>query len=581
MPHETDIIATITAAVVAGAIAGHLAALVRMPPVLGFLLAGVAVGPFTPGPIADSSIANQLAEFGIILLMFGVGIHFSLRDMRVVLRIVLPAATAQVIILALLVAGLLSLWGWGLGTGLLMGVAISIASTVIVVHAFDRRGERDSMHGRVAVGWLVIEDLLTVLVLILVPLLAVEGSERSLMTIVEAVGLGIAEVVVLSIGLLVIGARVVPRLLLLTARLNSRELRLVTVLALALGIAYGAATFFDVSFALGAFLAGLVVSEADVSHQAAADALPLQDAFSALFFVSVGMLFDPGFLLEEPVLVVVIVLLILVAKPAVSQLLLSALHFPERPALLISASRAQIGEFSFILASLGLAEGIFDEDQVSLILAGSIISILLNPWMFSGAERLAPHVPTRLRLVRLPFRPFAIERGSEAHMRGHAIVLGGGRVGQLIISELRQRDIPVIVVDYHRNVVEAMRAAGIPAVYGDVANPSLMRYLDLPNARALVVAISDEIAARLTVERAHILAPDLPVVVRTHTDSERAYLGALPNTEAVMGERELAIEMASYVLSQFGLSQEELFVVRQDLRSRPEESTKVASLSDV
>ncbi len=580
MPHETDIIATLAAAVVAAAIAGHIAALLRMPPILGFLLAGVAVGPFTPGPIADTGIANQLAEFGIILLMFGVGIHFSLKDLRAILRIVLPAATAQVILMGFLVAGLLSLWGWSLGTGLLMGIAISIASTVIVVHAFDRRGELDSLHGRVAVGWLVIEDLLTVLVLILVPLLAADDGGRSLMTILEAVGIGIAEVVALSVGLLVIGMRVVPRLLLLTARLNSRELRLVTVLALALGIAYGAAELFDVSFALGAFLAGLVVSEADISHQAAADALPLQDAFAALFFVSVGMLFDPAFLLDEPVLVIVVVLLIVLAKPLVTQLLLSALHFPDRPGLLISASRAQIGEFSFILASVGLAEGIFNDDQVSLILAGSIISILLNPLMFSGVGRVANHIPMPLP-VRLPFRPFHIEPAPQSEMRGHAIVLGGGRVGALIIAELRHLDIPVIVVDFHRDVVEALRASGISSIYSDVANPQLMRHLDLPHARVLVVAISDEIAARLFVERVREITPDLPIVVRTHTETERAHLDALPYTEAVMGERELAIEMTSYALRQFGLSSDELEEVEEELRHLEEDETTIASLADV
>jgi K+:H+ antiporter len=579
MPHETDIIATVTAAVVAAAIGGHIAALLRMPPILGFLLAGVAVGPFTPGPIADSGIANQLAEFGIILLMFGVGIHFSLKDLRAILRIVLPAATVQLVLVAVLVAGVLSLWGWGLGPGLLMGVAVSIASTVIVVHAFDRRGERDSLHGRVAVGWLVIEDLLTVLVLILVPLLASGDGGRSLMTIVQAVGLGIAEVVLLSVGLLVIGMRVVPRLLLLTARLNSRELRLVTVLALALGIGYGAATIFDVSFALGAFLAGLVVSEADISHQAAADALPLQDAFAALFFVSVGMLFDPGFLLEEPVLVIVIVLLIVIVKPIVTQLLLSVLHFPERPGLLISASRSQIGEFSFILAGVGLAEGIFNDDQVSLILAGSIISILLNPAMFAGVGRFAQHIPMRLP-VRLPFKPFHIEPAPDTSMRGHAIVLGGGRVGAQITAELRHLDLPVIVVDFHRNVVETMRASGIPSVYGDVANPVLMSHLDLPHARVLIVAITDEFAARLFVERAREIMPELPIVVRTHNETERAYLDGLPFTEAVMGERELAIEMGSYALRQFGFPLEELDAVEQELRHLPEEETVIVSLSD-
>lgn len=579
MPHETDILATLTAAVVAAAIAGHIAAMLRMPPILGFLLAGVAVGPFTPGPIADAGIANQLAEFGIILLMFGVGIHFSIKDLRSILRIVLPAATTGVVVLGLLVAGLLSLWGWSFGTGLLMGIAISIASTVIVVHTFDRRGELDSLHGRVAVGWLVIEDLLTVLVLILVPLLAIEGDGRSLMTIAEAVGIGIAKVVLLSVGLIVIGMRVVPRLLLLTARLNSRELRLLTVLALALGIAYGAAEFFDVSFALGAFLAGLVVSEADISHQAAADALPLQDAFAALFFVSVGMLFDPGFLLEEPVLVIVVVLLIVLAKPLVTQILLSALHFPDRPGLLISASRAQIGEFSFILASVALAEGVFNDDQVSLILAGSIISILLSPLMFAGVGRIADHIPMPLP-VRLPFRPFHIEPAPESTMRGHAIVLGGGRVGSLIIAELRHLGIPVIVVDFHRDVVESLRASGISSVYGDVANPELTRYLDLPHAQVLVVAISDEIASRLFIERVRETTPDLPVVVRTHSETERVYLNTLPFTEAVMGERELAIEMASYVLRQFGFQLDELNAVEQELRRLREDETKIASLAD-
>ena len=570
MPHETEIIATLTAAVVAAAIGGHLAALLRMPPILGFLLAGVAVGPFTPGPTADFDIANQLAEFGIILLMFGVGIHFSLKDLRAILRVVLPAATAQVIILAVLVAGLLSFWGWGLGPGLLMGVAISIASTVIVVHAFDRRGELDSLHGRVAVGWLVVEDLLTVLVLILVPLLAAGDGGQSLTSIAEAVGLGIAEVALLSVGLVVIGMRIVPRLLLLTARLNSRELRLMTVLALALGIAYGAGTIFHVSFALGAFLAGLVVSEADISHQAAADALPLQDAFAALFFVSVGMLFDPGFLLEEPVLVIVVVILIVLAKPLVTQLLLTVLHFPERPGLLISASRAQIGEFSFILATVGLAEGIFDDSQVSLILAGSIISILLNPLMFSGAARTARYLRGPLP-IRLPFRPFHIEPSAEVGLRGHAVVLGGGRVGALIIAELRQLDIPMIVVDFHRDVVDALRSSGVPCIYGDAANPQLMRHLDLSHARVVVVAISDELAARLFVERARESTPELPIVVRTHNEAERSDLDALPFTEAVMGERELAIEMASYALRQFGLPLADVDAVAQEFRHLPEE----------
>ncbi len=577
MPHETDIIATLAVAVVAGAIGGHIAAFLRMPPILGFLLAGVAVGPFTPGPTADSSVAAQLAEFGIILLMFGVGIHFSLRDLLSVLRIVLPASLSGTVIITVLVAGLMSIAGWGLGTGLLMGLAVSIASTVIVVHAFERRGELDSLHGRVAVGWLVMEDLLTVLVLILVPLLATSAGDQSMLTIGEALGLGILKVVLLSVGMIVIGARVVPQLLLMTARLNSRELRLVTVLALALGIGYGAALFFDVSFALGAFLAGLVVSEAEVSHQAAADALPLQDAFAVLFFVSVGMLFDPRFLIEEPLLVIAIVLLIVIVKPVVTQVLLSALHFPDRPGLLISASRAQIGEFSFILGTLGLAEGIFNDDQANLILAGAIISILLSPLMFASASRISMRVTGPLPL-RLPIRPFHIEPVLKEGLSGHVIIIGGGRVGSLIIQEMLELEIPVLVVDYHREIIENLRASGVPAIYGDAANPLLLRYLDIEHARVFVIAIADEIAARLSVERVHGIRPDLPLVVRTHTEHERAYLDNLPYTEAVMAERELAVEMTSFALRQFGLSLGDLDAVEQDLRSRTEEETVIAAI---
>ncbi|HLT18706.1 MAG TPA: cation:proton antiporter [Thermomicrobiales bacterium] len=568
MFHDTDIIATLTVAVVAATIGGHLAALVRMPPILGFLLAGVAVGPFTPGPTADSSVANQLAEFGIILLMFGVGIHFSLRDLRAVLRIVVPAALAQTLLVTLLVAGLMSFWGWGWGTGLLMGLAISIASTVIVVHAFDQRGERDSLHGRVAIGWLVIEDLLTVFILILVPLLASQGvGNSSAEEIGEAVGVGMAQVVTFSAGMMLIGNRVAPQLLLLTARLNSRELRLVTVLALALGVGYGASTLFDVSYALGAFLAGLVVSEAEISHQAAADALPLQDAFAALFFVSVGMLFDPRFLLEEPVLVAVVVLLIVVAKPVITQLLLSALRFPDRPGLLISASRAQIGEFSFILGSIGMAEGLINDGQMSLILAGSIISIVLSPLIFNSAGRISMRITGGLSL-RLPGREFTLEPAPHSALHEHAVILGGGRVGGLIITEMLELEIPVIVADYRRDVIDRLRAAGVPVIYGDVANPQLLRHLHLECARVLVVAISDELAARLAVERARQIRPDLPIVVRTHTEHERLYLDNLPYTEAVMGEREMAVEMASFALRQFGLSLGELDAVEQDMRSR-------------
>lgn len=560
----------------AAAIMGHLVTLVRLPPIVGFLVAGVIIGPATPGPIADLEIAGQLAELGVILLMFGVGIHFSVRDLLDVQSIALPGACIQ----AALMTGIVILatrgLGWSLGSGLLVGLALAIASTVIVVHSLTERNEINTLHGRIAVGWLIVEDLITVFVLVLVPAISGAGNDGGISELSIAILLTLGKIALLSVVMIVVGTRIVPRLLIFSARTGSRELFLLTTLAIALGIAYISATVFDVSLALGAFLAGLVVSEADLSHQAAADALPFQDAFAVLFFVSVGMLLEPEYILEEPVLTIFAVVLIVAVKPLLTWILLVILRFPSGPGLTIAASRAQIGEFSFILASLGLSVGVLDNDHVNLILVGSIISILISPYAFNVSEFLQHWLQARPELIQRIDRPeplhlTGVDGEEEPQFRRHAVLMGYGRVGSVIGEALRRRGFSLVVVEQNRRIVDELREQGIPVINGDASNPLLLEQLNLPRARVLIVALSDPIAARLAVERARKLAPNLPIVVRTHSEAERHYYNQLGNGEAVIGERELAIEMARFALHRFGVPTLEIQAILRGIRFREEE----------
>ena len=580
MDHEPVLISTIAIGLTAAFIGGLIARHVRLPAIVGYIVAGVVIGPFTPGFIADTDIALELAELGVILLMFGVGIQFSIRELLAVRSIAIPGAIIQTI-----VSGLFGMWlgsalGWSLGGGLVLGLAISIASTVVLLRALTDRTELETPQGRIAVGWLIVEDLLAVLLLVLLPTIAPilvsagtgEPVQLGVATLAP-VALALAKAVGFAVVMIVVGARVVPWLLIVVAREGSRELFTLGVLAIALGIAFVASSVFGVSLALGAFLAGLVVSESDMSHQAAADALPLRDAFAVLFFVSVGMLLDPRFLLANPLPVLAVVGLIVGMKAMTKFVIVTVAGYPTRVALTVAAGLAQIGEFSFIVGTVGRALDLLPDDGFQLIVAGALLSITINPLVL----RLIDPIEARLRanpaLANLSQRRSGalgtLDKETQQGLRLHAIVCGYGRVGQMIGPALERRGFRYVVVTQQRNEVDRLRARGIPAVYGDAANPDVMEIAQIEHARLIVVATSDPQETRLIVERAHALHPGIDIVVRTHSDAEAAHLRALGGkVQAVHGERELAVQMARYALRRFGVSATEAEAIAQGLRGR-------------
>jgi CPA2 family monovalent cation:H+ antiporter-2 len=564
MPHETALIATISIALAFAFVGGFVATRLRLPAIVGYLLAGVAVGPFTPGFVADLELAPQLAEIGVILLMFGVGIHFSLRDLLAVRAVAVPGAVGQSAAATAVAAALALWWDWSLEAGLVLGLAISVASTVVLLRALLERDVLDSIHGRIAVGWLLVEDLFTVLALVLLPALAVQSATETPgglaapvagRNLLVALGLTLGKVAFLVVLMLFVGARVVPWLLVQVSRTGSRELFTLAVLAVALGVAFGSAVLFGVSFALGAFLAGMVVGESDLSHQAAEDALPLRDAFAVLFFVSVGMLFDPSFLLASPGRVLAVLLMIVVAKPLVAFLLVAALGYPVRTGLIVAAGLAQIGEFSFILAELGRSLGLLPDEGHSLILAGALLSITLNPLLFRAIEpiesRLERH-PRALGLLQWRAAPVEPDAGrADKPPRGHAVLCGYGRAGRPIAEALEAHGVPYLVVEQDRHEVEQLRRRGITALHGDAADNTLVAHMGLADARLLVIAIPDPIATRHLVEEARRQKSDMAIVARTHSEEERAHLSE-QQVDAVLAERELALAMARRALEHIG-----------------------------
>jgi CPA2 family monovalent cation:H+ antiporter-2 len=544
---------------------GLMARRIGLPPLVGYLLAGVAVGPFTPGFVGDTDLAGELAEVGIILLMFGVGLHFSPRDLLAVRKISLPGAMVQIAVATAMGAGLVHSWGWSWGAGLVFGLALSVASTVVLLRALEERGILASADGRIAVGWLIVEDLAMVLALVLLPALASllggVGEEVTQHDLLISLAVTLTKVLVFFALMFVVGRRAVPWLLVRVARTGSRELFTLGVLSIAVGIAFGAAALFGVSFALGAFFAGVVVNESDINHQAAADALPFQDAFAVLFFVSVGMLFDPGVLVAQPLRVLTVVLIIMVGKSIAALAIVLVFRYPIRTALIVAASLAQIGEFSFILAKLGISLKLLPADGPSLLLAGALLSISLNPLVFASLDPLSRWIQARPRLRARLERP----AGSLAELplaldplslRDHVVLIGHGRVGGLVADTLGRLEIPYVVVEQNREAVEALRRRGLPALYGDATRPGILEHVHLESAHLLVVATPDPVQARMIVEIAARVNPRLDTVVRTHSDAERDYLEGKGVGKAVVGERELALGIVRYTLGRFGLSQD-------------------------
>jgi monovalent cation:H+ antiporter-2, CPA2 family len=558
MPHNVSLISTIAVGFGLALIFGFLAVRIKVPPLVGYLLAGIVIGPSTPGFVADVDLAGQLAEIGVMLLMLGVGLHFSLADLLAVRRIAIPGAILQIAVATALGMGVAAMWGWGLGASLVFGLCLSVASTVVLLRALESRGVLESVNGRIAVGWLVVEDLAMVLVLVLLPplagLLGGQAHAPSEHGLWATLGITFAKVAAFIALMLVVGRRLFPKLLWLVAKTGSRELFTLCVVAAAVGVAYASAKLFDVSFALGAFFAGMMMRESEFSHRAADESLPLRDAFSVLFFVSVGMLFDPRVLLDEPLKVLVVVAIIMVGKTLAAVGLVLAFRYPMNSALTVGASLAQIGEFSFILAGLGVALGLLPVAGQSLILAGALISIALNSLLFAAIDPLQTWLRARSPLARrLEQRddPLA-ELPTSVHasfLSGQVVLVGYGRLGQRIAQALDAQGVPYVVAEQQRELVEQLRARNVPAVIGDATDPAVLVQAHIAQAGMLVITTPDTFNARKMVETARTLNPPIEVVVHTHSEDDAALLTREQMGRVFIGKQELASGMAAHVLS--------------------------------
>ncbi|HWU60649.1 MAG TPA: YbaL family putative K(+) efflux transporter [Ensifer sp.] len=571
MPHATPLISTLVGGFVLAFILGAIAHRFRLPPLVGYLVAGILVGPYTPGFVADQNLAPELAEIGVILLMFGVGLHFSLKDLLSVRVIAVPGAIVQIAFATLLGWGMGHLMGWSTGGSLVFGLALSVASTVVLLKALQERRMVETAKGRIAVGWLIVEDLAMVLALVLIPAVASVGNGERLVdplavALVEMSGwdIGIGGLIALTLlkvalfvaVMLVFGRKVIPAILHRIAHTGSRELFRLGVLAIALGVAFGASQLFGVSLALGAFFAGMVLSESELSHSAARESLPLRDAFSVLFFVSVGMLFDPTILLREPLAILATVFIIVIGKSAAAFLIVILFRKSVATALTISASLAQIGEFSFILAELGVGLKLLPEEGRDFILAGAIISIVLNPLMFYLTERLRPRfedVAARRLARKTPqvetAEPVeAVEQTLDAEEDtrtpvphdGHCVLVGYGRVGRIVAANLKTAKIPFVVIEESDRLVSDLHADGIDAIAGHAASAGLLSLANIARARSLVVAIPDAFEAGNIVESAKKMNSRLLVIARAHSDAEVEHLTGLGADTVIMGEREIA-----------------------------------------
>ena len=557
MPHSVSLINTIAAGLGLALVLGFLAARVRLPALVGYLLAGVIIGPFTPGFVADAEIAAQLAEIGVMLLMFGVGLHFSLDDLLAVRKIAVPGALVQIAVATLMGGSLALWWDWPLGAALVFGLALSVASTVVLLRALESLGLLDTYTGRIAVGWLVVEDLAMVLVLVLLPPLAstlggsADGADAS--AIWTTLGVTLLQVGGFVVLMLVVGRRAFPWILWQVARTNSRELFTLCVVAAAVSIAFASAALFGVSFALGAFFAGMVMRESEFSQRAAEESLPLRDAFAVLFFVSVGMLFNPAVLIDRPLQVLAVVLVIVVGKSIAACVLVLAFRYPLNTALTVSASLAQIGEFSFILVGLGVSLKLLPAEGQSLILAGALISIATNPLWFSLIAPLQKWLHAHSSFARsLEARdePLAeLPATTEARYLSRQVVLVGyGRVGRRIAAALTAHHIPFVVADQNRELVEKLRAEGVAAVWGDASDPSVLIQAHIARARVLVIATPDAMNVRQMIETARTLNPAIETVIRSHNEDEARLLTQEAAVTVFLGEHELAQAMAHDVV---------------------------------
>jgi monovalent cation:H+ antiporter-2, CPA2 family len=560
MPHHTPLISTIVVGLVLAFLLGAIANRLRASPLVGYLLAGVLVGPFTPGFVADQGLANDLAEIGVILLMFGVGLHFTLEDLLSVRAIAIPGAVAQIAVATLLGMVLSYFLGWNIGAGLIFGLALSVASTVVLLKALQERRLVETERGRIAVGWLVVEDFAMVLTLVMLPAVAnaLKGSAgASFADAIIPIFITLAKVAAFVAFMLIIGKRVIPWTLHYVAHTGSRELFRLSVLAIALGVAYGASTLFDVSFALGAFFAGMILSESELSQRAANESLPLRDAFAVLFFVSVGMLFDPMILIREFLPVLATVLIIVFGKSLAAFLIVRFFGYSTSTALTISASLAQIGEFSFILAGLGVGLALLPERARDLILAGAIVSILLNPLLFAWLDWYLARKPAgdagKPDESSPPAEP-AREPIPATKLNDHVVLVGHGRVGSVVSAGVRQAGLPMLLIEENEDVAHKLKEQGYETIAGNAASTEVVDAANLTGARCLVVAIPDAFEGGQVVAHARAANPSLLIIARSHSDDETEHLKKHGASAVIMGEHEIAKAMLAGILPGDGSS---------------------------
>ena len=577
MPHETPLIATIAIGLGLAFIFGLLAQRLRLPTIVGYLVAGIIIGPFTPGFVADQKLAAELAEIGVILLMFGVGLHFSLKDLLSVRAIAIPGAIGQIAIASLLGAGLARALGWTYGAAFIFGLSLSVASTVVLLRALQKRGKIETENGRIAVGWLIVEDLIMVITLVLIPPLtgllggktpAIPGSSGLVATLgLHSVGATLfltgVKVSLFVALMLIVGRKVIPWILHYVAHTGSRELFRLAVLAIALGVAYGSANLFGVSFALGAFFAGMVLAESQLSSQAAKETLPLRDAFAVLFFVSVGMLFNPAILASQPLAVIATVLIITAGKSLAAYAIVRSFGHAHGMALSISASLAQIGEFSFILIVLAVDLAIVPPEARDLVVAGSIVSILINPLLFMAIERMAAASPpittdpiSKPEAAPAPPTPHASQTESPSQTKsqsvsqslppsGHIILVGHGRMGSALSTALLDRTMPIIVVEEDETALASLRNKNVEALVGAGGEPDMLASLNLKEARYLVTTIPDAFEAGHMIEEAKKANPDIYVIARAQSAECADYLRKLGADLVLMGEEDTAQDLTA------------------------------------
>jgi len=542
--HEVTLLINIVVALVVAFIGGIIARRIGLPTIVGYLLAGIVIGPFTPGFVGDTATISQLAELGVIFLMFGVGLHFSLSDLWKVRSIAIPGALIRITITIYLGFVLGQLWGWSAGSGIVIGLAVSIASTVVLLRGLMDNGLLNTSHGQAAVGWVVVEDIATVLILVLMPTLANTSGAFDW----RALGITLLEAGAFVVLIVFVGRRLIPWLLLSIAHTRSRELFILAILAITLGTAMGAAELFGVSLALGAFVAGIVVSESPLSHQVGADVLPFREAFAVLFFVSIGMLVDPIYLLNNMGRVLALTALIVVGRSALTLLLGFIFPWQARTTLVVAAGLSHIGEFSFILGQAGINLGLLNQEQYSLILAGSLLSITINPLMFrliNPTEKLLQKIPILWRLFN---RHGAAPLSVEETVNGHVAIVGYGRVGRHIVNLLGQMEIPYLVIESDSERLEELNQRGIPTLYGDASNSEVLTHAALERARALVVAAPNESASELIVAAARDIAPELPIIARASTEEGILQLSKLGAQDVIHPELEGGLEILRHTL---------------------------------